>query len=631
MCSFLGKGRIHFWCLTVRNRKIVLGTLSLFIMLNMALTATAFYFDFQYFETDKLVYEVGESVDMVARLIADFSQEGWCFVSFAAVTDLGPTFADEYFITASPNPRMLTSSYTILPDDTNPGENGTTANILFNVEIFDTVSQGAGENIEITINRGHLTVNAITPLIVQSDDNVSLVAKIVSIHNSTIPYSTQPINVYLENPSNEPVLDFNTTTNQDGTFSFDWNSSMGLPGDYDLIVTGNGNEDFLEFSKHLPVTVVPTSSNLTITQAPSFTYCQSPDGSSFEEVNITVRHEAADYSGITDSIIFWDTDFASGTMNHIDDGYYSTIIPFHTSPGICQINITSTNPRYQTDTQLISIETKPNILYFNPVQTNISVIQGNFASIDFVIEEEIDWNQTIALEFLDTQGEITLHKDVIPNISTALTITAWYNLSIGPHNITLVSLSEYYEFSGLDNFQFNVFGELVTNAFTETAFYGESIQLNLSVFDNNNVIVNPVSIRVFYNNELVPFTTIDQASPLQLITIPIPLRIQVGQHLFRYEIIAPYFVHSMLEENVTILMRTNITIIIESSHSNSIYHSDILASISLGSIIRPPPILFSGTTVVLSLTTRDTSLDNCPRFISGTKILSTDLLNSLTA
>jgi len=600
-------------------------------MLNMALTATAFYFDFQYFETDKLVYEVGESVDMVARLIADFSQEGWCFVSFAAVTDLGPTFADEYFITASPNPRMLTSSYTILPDDTNPGENGTTANILFNVEIFDTVSQGAGENIEITINRGHLTVNAITPLIVQSDDNVSLVAKIVSIHNSTIPYSTQPINVYLENPSNEPVLDFNTTTNQDGTFSFDWNSSMGLPGDYDLIVTGNGNEDFLEFSKHLPVTVVPTSSNLTITQAPSFTYCQSPDGSSFEEVNITVRHEAADYSGITDSIIFWDTDFASGTMNHIDDGYYSTIIPFHTSPGICQINITSTNPRYQTDTQLISIETKPNILYFNPVQTNISVIQGNFASIDFVIEEEIDWNQTIALEFLDTQGEITLHKDVIPNISTALTITAWYNLSIGPHNITLVSLSEYYEFSGLDNFQFNVFGELVTNAFTETAFYGESIQLNLSVFDNNNVIVNPVSIRVFYNNELVPFTTIDQASPLQLITIPIPLRIQVGQHLFRYEIIAPYFVHSMLEENVTILMRTNITIIIESSHSNSIYHSDILASISLGSIIRPPPILFSGTTVVLSLTTRDTSLDNCPRFISGTKILSTDLLNSLTA
>jgi len=576
----------------------------------MTLTVTAFYFDFQYFETDKLVYEVGESVDMVARLIADFSPEGWCFVSFAAVTDLGPAFADEYFISASPNPRMLTSSYTIIPDDTSPGENGTTANILFNVEIFDTVSQGAGDNIEITINRGHLTVNAITPLIIQSDDNTTLVAKVVSIHNDTIPYSNQPINIHLDNPSDETILNLNTSTNIDGTFSFDWNSTMGLPGDYDLIVSGNGNEDFLEFSKYLPLSVVPTASNLTIIEAPSSIYCQSPDGFNFEEVNITVHHEAADLSGITDSIIFWDTGFASGSMTHIEDGYYSTIIPFQAPPGFYLINITSSNPRYQTDTQLIPIETKPNILYFNPVQTNISATQGNSTSIEFIIDEELDWNQAIALEFTDAKGEMTLHEDVIPNVSTILTITAWYNLSIGPHNITLESQSEYYEFSGLDDFQFNVFGELVVNAIAESAFYGESIQLNLSVYDINSFAVNPVSIRVFYNTELTPFVTINQASPLQPIIIPLPLRIQVGQQLFRYEILAPYFVPSMIEENVTILMRTNITIIIESSYSSSIYHSDIFASISLGSIIRPPPILFSGTTAVLSLTTRDTSLDN---------------------
>ena len=78
----------------------------------MTLSVTAFYFDFQYFETDKLVYEVGESVDMVASLIADFSPEGWCYVSFAAVTELGPAFADEYFIEIrQQNPLFFSSQY----------------------------------------------------------------------------------------------------------------------------------------------------------------------------------------------------------------------------------------------------------------------------------------------------------------------------------------------------------------------------------------------------------------------------------------------------------------------------------------------------------------------------------------
>ncbi|MBE0525621.1 MAG: hypothetical protein IH631_01675, partial [Candidatus Thorarchaeota archaeon] len=177
-----------------RNLAIISLSLSAMLVFGMTLSATAFYFDFQYFETDKMVYEVGETVDMVARLIADFSPEGWCYVSFAAVTDLGPAFADEYFISASPNPRMLNSAYTISPDDTNPDENGTIAHILFNVEIFDTVSQGAGDNIEITITRGHLTVDSVTPMIVQSDDNATLVSRVVSIYDSTINYANQPIN-----------------------------------------------------------------------------------------------------------------------------------------------------------------------------------------------------------------------------------------------------------------------------------------------------------------------------------------------------------------------------------------------------------------------------------------------------
>ena len=610
MCSFLGMSRTLFRCWTVKKRNLALVSLSVLLVLGMSLSATAYYFDFQYFETDKLVYEVGETVDMVARLIADFSPEGWCFVSFAAVTDLGPAFADEYFIPASPNPRMLNSSYKILPDDTNPGENGTSAYILFSVDIYDTISQGDGDNIEITITKGHLTVNPVTPLIVQSDDNMTLISRVVSIHDNSINYTNQPINVHLENPRDEIVLDFNTTTAIDGSFSFDWNSSMGLPGTYDLLVSGSGNEDFLAFSKHLSLSVVPTASNLTVIDAPNSVQCQSPDGMHYEDVNITIKHQAADFRGIDDSTISWNSGFASGLMINNGEGFYSTIISFQTPPGSYFVNITSSNPKYQTDTHLIPIEVNENILHFYPVQTNISANHGNSTSIEFIIEEEFDWGQEIALEFTDSIGEITLHKDVLPGVSAILSINAWYNLSIGPHNVTLEPLSTHYNFSGLHEFQFNVFGELIIDILIESAFYGEGLQFNLSVQDINSLSVDPVQVRVYYADDLTPFASLNQVSPTQLVSIPLPLTIQTGLNPITFEIASPYFISTFQEENVTVLMRTNITIIIDSNLHESVYHHCIFASNSFGSIIRPPPILFRETTSVVSLTTRETSPDN---------------------
>lgn len=606
----------------------------------MTLSVTAFYFDFQYFETDKMVYEVGESVDMVARLIADFSPAGWCYVSFAAVTDLGPAFADEYFIAASPNQRMLNSSYTILPDDTNPGENGTTAHILFNVEIFDTVSQGAGDNIEITITRGHLTVVPVTPLIVQSDSNTTLISRIVSIHDNNVEYVNESINIQIKNPSSETILDINTTTNPDGSFSFNWNNSMGLPGIYDLIVSGCGNEDFLGFSKSTPLSVVPTASNLTVISAPSSVQCQSPDGSHFENVNVTVRHEAADYSGISDSTILWDAGFNNGIMINLGNGFYTALIPFQIPPGLYLINITTLNSRYQTNTQLIPINANENILYFYPVQTNISAIHGNSTSIEFTIDEEFDWGQEIKLRFSDNFGEFSLSKDVTPNLLSDLVVTAWYNLSIGPHLITLDSIGAYYNFSGLSEFQFNVIGELIINAVVESAFYGDNLHLNLSVSDINSNVVDPITLLTYYNNEITPFASIQQFSPTQVISLPLPLRIQPGEHTFSFEIAAPYFVSYILNENVTVLMNTSIIVIIELNSWNPKFlqieestHYDwfIVDSISSGSIIRPPPILFNGITSKVSLTTRETSPNICPRFNSGTNILSTVLLKSRTA
>lgn len=644
MCSFLGMDKTLFWCLTVKQRKLATIPLSVIIVLGLTLSATAFYFDFQYFETDKTVYEVGETIEMVARLIADFSPEGWCYISFAAVTDLGPAFADEYFISASPNPRMLNSSYTILPEDTHPGENGTIAHVLFNVEIFDTVSQGAGDNIEITITRGHLTVVPVTPLLVQSDNNVTLISRVTSIHDNNIVYANEPINIQIDNSSSVTILDINTTTNSDGSFSFEWNSSMGLPGTYDLIVSGTGNEDFLGFTKFLPLSVVPAASNLTVISAPISIQCQSPDGTHFENVDITVRHEAAIYSGITDSTISWNTGFSNGIMTNLGDGFYTTTIPFQAPPGLYTINITTLNPRYQADNQLIPIEANENILHFYPVQTDISAIHGNNTSIQFTIEEDFEWGREITLAFMDDFGEISLSKDVTPGSMSILTLTAWYNLSIGPHLITLEPTSEYYNFSGYYEFQFTVIGELIIIAVIESAYYSETLQLNLSVYDINSNLVEPVTIIAYYNNEITPFASTQQISPTQLVSLVLPFRIQPGEHIFSFEITAQYFISSFLKENVTVWMKTNITIIIESSshdliqsttypqnETSSYYDWDIIASNSSGSIIRPPPILFSGTTSIVSLTTREISLDNCPRFNSGTSNLSTVLLKSRTA
>lgn len=640
MCPFLGIIKTLFWCLTVKQKKLAIVSLSVIIILSLTLSVTAFYFDFQSFETDKMVYEVGETIEMVARLIADFSPEGWCYVSFATVTDLGPAFADEYFISASPNPQMLNSSYTILPEDTNPGENGTIAHVIFNVEIFDTVSQGDHDNVTITITRGHLTVVPVTPLIVQSDSNITLVSRVVSIYDDNVGYTNEPINVQIDNPSSETILDFNTTTNSNGSFSFDWNSSMGLPGAYNLIVSGIGNEDFLGFSKSLPLSVVPTASNLTIISAPSSIQCQSPDGVHFENVNITVKHETADYSGITDSTILWNTGFNDGIMTNLGEGFYSTIIPFQTPPGFYTINVTTSNPRYQTENQLIPIVANKNILHFHPVQTNISAIHGNNTSLEFTIEEEFDWGQEIELSFIDDYGEISLHKDVTPQSTNILTLAAWNNLTIGPHLVTLEPTSEYYNFSGPHEFQFTVIGELIINAIIiESAYYDENLQFNLSVYDINNNVVEPVTIRVYHNNETTPFASTLQINTTQLVSLALPLRIQPGEYIFNFEISAPFFISSLQKENVTVWMNTNITIIIESSsydliqnptylknEVSSYYNWDILSISSLGSIIRPPPILFSGTTSVVSLTTRETSLDNCPRFNSGTSILLTVLL-----
>jgi len=602
----------------------------------LTLPATAFYFDFQYFETDKMVYEVGETIEMAARLIADFSPEGWCYVSFAVVTDLGPAFADEYFIPPLPNARIVNSSYTIFPEHVNPGENSSFAFVLFNVEIFDTVSQGAEDSIEVSITRGHLTVIPLSSLIVQTGTNTTFSLKVVSVYDDNIPYSSESINLHVKDPSSATIVNSNISTNPDGTFSLDWNSSMVLPGIYDLIITGYGNADFLSFTKTLHVNVVPAASSLTLLTAPESIPCQSPDGSHFEYADIFVKHEATDQTGIDDSILYWNTSFGSGELTNLGNGEYKTTIPFQTASGFHLINITAINPAYQTANISIPIEVIRNTLSFCPIQNNWSVVHGNTTTIDFIIDEEFNWGEDILIEFIDDYREINVSTDVLPDCSNTLVFTAWNNLSIGPHTIHPHIKGDYYAFSNnTSSFELIILGKVSFNISVISAYYAESIQLNLEAIELINSTVELATVNLYYGNETTPFGTLESTNLTQMLTIDLPQWIYPGFHLLCLKVSVPYYVPALNLINVSIWMRTNITITIETDVTPiSLYNIDsvtfpitydcsIASTSSLGSIIRPPPILFSGTTTTESFTTRNTSLDNCPRFNSGTRIFST--------
>ncbi len=343
----------------MNQRTLAIFSVSAIMILCMAAPVSAFYFEFFYFETDKLVYEVGETIDMVAKLIADFSQDGWCHVSFAVVTDQGPVFADSYSISSSPDIRYPNSSYIIQPDDTSPGIDGIIAYVIFNVEIYDGYSQGGGDTIEINITRGSLHVVPQSSTSIEFGTNETLELKVKSIHNNNVVYSSSPVTISIYNESSSEIFSGNATTNANGSIFIDCDSSFGLPGAYDIEISSNGTEDFLPLFQSVPIAILPASSNLSILSAPTSVICETPNGIYAESVDIAVQHTGTDNMPLNDSIIQWITVFSSGTMDNLGNGLYSISIPFHIAPGNQLINLTATNPLYQTEFATISISVIP--------------------------------------------------------------------------------------------------------------------------------------------------------------------------------------------------------------------------------------------------------------------------------
>lgn len=428
------------------------------IVFSLVGSASALYLEYHYFETDKLVYEVGETIDMVARLIADYGAGGWAYVSFGVVTDQGPVFSEGYFISPSPNVRYLTSSYQILPDDTMPGENGTSASVIFSIEVFESFSQVAGDTIMVNITRGHLEAIPQTPFSLEHGDNTTLRILVSSIHNSTIILPDTPVSISIINSTQHIVFENNTATDQEGVLSVTWNEQWGPPGDYNLSLNTNETHAFHSLTETLTVTVTPPSSTLIVTSSPNTVYCQTPDGSHTESIDIEVEHTSRSLA-IDDSVVEWQSPFGSGNLTSQGSGRYRGTIPFNTSPGHQTINLSAINTNYQTaySQKIIEVLQRESTVSIDVSESplsghNITIdVTATDWSVDYDIESApVTINLTIGFQNFTTQGftnssgqfEWTLSIPIDAwgdgNISVTISSTTYY---IAAQNSTQIDVS----------------------------------------------------------------------------------------------------------------------------------------------------------------------------------------------
>jgi hypothetical protein len=524
--------------------------------------AAAYYFDLQGLETDKLVYEVGETVNMAADLIADFGSSGWCRLTFGLVSDQGPVFAEEYNISPSTELRQFAASYVIHPDDTSPGVSGSQGFVIFSAEIYDTISESDGRNIEITITRGHLTIVPVSSLVVTHGTGTTLVLKVASIHNSNVTSTSSDALIQVHNEESEQILAQNTTIDSDGLISLPWNDTIAPPGLYTLTVIADSTEDFLSFNESLVVSVLPAVSNLTILTAPSSTACKSPDGTHFETILAEVQHTDSSGSPLEGSTVYWNTTFGNGIMTDTGSGVYSSWIPILFAPGFHNISVTANHSGYQECSGVISVEAKPNTLTVIPSTSSLNVTQGESFEIDIAVAEQFTWNQSVCLEFSDSLSEIFFEDTLDPGGQETLQHILDSAVSVGPHLLAVFVDSEYYRVDEPMNLVLIVHGAMNVHVSIGSVFYGDEFEFNLTASDSTNNAIQAVRISIHADTESVPFFTADIADSTLPITVLLPMRIGLGPHNLTFTISSQYYEQTIIREECVVWMRTNVTIII---------------------------------------------------------------------
>ncbi len=616
---------------------------SVVVLLVLIKPVSAYYFEFDYFETDKLVYEVGETIHMVAKLTADFSDQGWCYVSFAVTTGQGPVFGNSYFIPPSNEARFFNSSYTVLPQDTSPGVAGIQAYVMFSTEIYDSYSQGDGDTIQVNITRGGLKIVSLSSLSLEFGTNSTLTFKIASIHNDTIAYANSPASISLLNSSLTELLEDNITTTSDGLIHFSLNSSTTPPGEYSLMISSNGTEDFTPISQSFPLTITQPSSNLTVISSSSSVHCQTHDGSQTESVDILLEQKNRDGQPISDSTIQWETMFSAGTMINLGSGLYNVSIPFETGPGNYHVNLTATNPFYRTETETIEIEATPYSLSLLWANSTWDALRGTNVSIGFSVNSTLLLNQSISVRIGDLRGQLVTYSSIEVNAYSQIDLVVSHNASLGPHTVTMDIEEHSYQFNEPAEFELLVTGIMDVSCEPGMAYYAEGMYIVLNVTDETNQSVNMIDLRVWIDNLTNPIAFIEDANVTIPVQISLPLSILPGPHQVTLQVSSPWCGTTNISTSVVVWMRTIITVRIGENHQapqgseagqssqTTQSYSVILLTISSGSIIRPPPILANDTTFTESPTALETSRNSWPRLSSGTNNEPTDFENCATS
>lgn len=612
---------------------------SVSVLLCLATPVRAYYFEFDYFETDKLVYEVGETINMVARLTADFSPQGWCYVSFAVTTDQSPVFGESYFIPSSPEAQFFNSSYTIVAGDTSPTPGGAQAYVIFTVEVYDSYSQGDGDTVQIDITRGSLQVSSLSSLSLESDDNTTLVFKITSAHNDAIAYADSSVTVTLLDSFMAQLFQEDTTTSSDGMVDFNWNSSMAPPGDYTLTLSSNGTEDFLPFSQSFPITVAQPSSNLTVVTAPVTVYCQTPDGTQAESVEISTEQRNKEGVPITDSTILWETAFSAGSMTHIGSGVYHVSIPFQTEPGLSHVNLTANNPLYMTEYESITIQVLPRPVQITSIASAWDGQRGGNISITFDVNSTWLLNQSVPILLRDSEGQLDTHTSVNANTQSEILISIEQSASLGPHAFTVEIEGTSFQLTEPSSFEVFVYGTINAQVEMAVAYYAEELSIALNITDDNSQSVIMTNLSLWVDNLTVPAAHVENVDVLSPVEVSLPSWVSPGLHEMVVDVESPWCGRANVSMSVVVWMPTSILVAVGNDYelsqmleSNQLLSSlqtepVILSTISPGSIIRPPPILVNDTTSAELPTARKTSRESWPRLSSGTNNDSTDSAN----
>lgn len=357
------------------NRRLALlcSSMVLVIVLGSAVEVSAFQFELYYFETDQLDYHIGETMELLSKIIADFSDTGWCYVSFAVVADSGTIYLDERMIPPSPEIRFLSSKYCIEPSHLLPGENGTNVYAIFNAEMFDGYSETVTETIELNISRGQLDCIALSDLTFEENTNATLFFQVVSRHNQSFAYAESDLLLTLSDNNSNQVFKRYVYTNESGIVSTAIEQDLLVTGNYSLQVLSNATAVWEPVNETFHIEVIQEKSYIHITGAQDSIVCQSQSGKSYENMTIEALHLNPQQNVIGNGIVEWSTPFCTGTTPIQSNGTFLIEIPIKTNPGTYTLDITASHPNYQPAMMSLPLNVTPRSMLSNiTVYTAIS-------------------------------------------------------------------------------------------------------------------------------------------------------------------------------------------------------------------------------------------------------------------